>query len=237
MLDRSGSMEANFPLVDHAAEQFIRKLLPADRARIGSFSRQILILPTDFSSDQHELLLVLRRGLQGIGPSPVWTAVDRGISALGRESGRRVVLLFSDGHDDPQPGQVAKALGDVIRRSEVDEVMVYAIGLANAEDAASAWSVHNQIGQIQLGGRRPKLIKPHKGLRQIAEQTGGGYFELTWAQDLGAVFSRVADELHRQYALGFAPATLDGKTHKLEVKVARPGLTVRARRSYVAERR
>jgi hypothetical protein len=44
----------------------------------------------------------------------------------------------------------------------------------------------------------------------------------------------VADELHRQYAMGFSPEKLDGKTHKLEVRVKRPGMTARARRSYVA---
>ena len=45
----------------------------------------------------------------------------------------------------------------------------------------------------------------------------------------------MADELHRQYLLGFAPAKLDGKTHKLEVKLKQPGMTARARKSYVAK--
>ena len=44
----------------------------------------------------------------------------------------------------------------------------------------------------------------------------------------------MADELHRQYAMGFSPEKLDGKTHKLEVRVKRPGMMARARRSYVA---
>jgi Ca-activated chloride channel family protein len=238
MLDRSGSMEENFPLVEQAASRFIRELLPGDRARIGNFSRQILILPPDFTGDQETLLQVLHRDMQEVGPSPVWTAVDRSITALLKESGRRVVLLFSDGHNDPRPGQVYSELRDVIRRSEIDEVMVYAIGLADADSSASSWAVHNRIGQIQIGRPgRTKLIKPDKGLRQIAERTGGGYFELTWQQDLGAVFSRVADELHHQYAMGFQPAALDGRSHKLEVKLKRPDLSVRGRKSYVAERR
>ncbi len=61
MLDRSGSMEENFPLVEQASELFVRKLLPADRARIGNFSRQIVISPHDFTSDQE---LLLRRAAQ-----------------------------------------------------------------------------------------------------------------------------------------------------------------------------
>jgi Ca-activated chloride channel family protein len=76
--------------------------------------------------------------------------------------------------------------------------------------------------------------KPDEGLAKIALETGGGYFELTGTNDLKSTFARVADELHRQYALGFAPPKLDGKTHKLEVRVKKPGMTARARKSYVA---
>ena len=81
-------------------------------------------------------------------------------------------------------------------------------------------------------GRRAD--KPDEGLAKIAALTGGGYFELTSTSDSAATFSRVADELHHQYALGFTPANLDGKMHALEVRVAGDGMSVRARRSYLA---
>jgi Ca-activated chloride channel family protein len=238
MLDRSGSMEDNFALVADAAEQFVKKLLPDDRARIGNFSRQIVITPADFTSDQNTLLEILRRDLQNVGPSPVWTAIDRSITALLKQEGRRVVLVFTDGHDDPRLGQVRTDFKDVVRRAEIDEIMIYAIGLADTEDASSSWMLHNQR-QIQFGTRHrnAKVIKPDPGLKRLADQSGGGYFELTWGHDLGATFSRVADELHRQYWLAFAPARLDGSIHKLEIKAKRPGLTVRGRKSYVAEAR
>jgi VWFA-related protein len=73
-------------------------------------------------------------------------------------------------------------------------------------------------------------------LPAIAEETGGGYFELTRAEDLSATFTRVADELHRQYLIGFEPAKLDGRMHKIEVKVKKPGMKVRARIEYFAAR-
>jgi Ca-activated chloride channel family protein len=232
MLDRSGSMEENFSLVEDASEQFVRKLLPADRARIGNFSRQILISPADFTSDQAELIDVLQHGMQSIGPSPIWTAVDRSITALLNQEGRRVILLFTDGHDAPRPGQVSTDLKDVIRRSEIDEVMVYTIGLADTDYSMSSFLGRGRFGSSQ---GRPHLIKPDGGLRRLADQSGGGYFELGWHDNLGAVFTRVADELHHQYALAFPPGKLDGNMHSLEVKVKRPGLTARARKSYVAE--
>jgi hypothetical protein len=71
-------------------------------------------------------------------------------------------------------------------------------------------------------------------LRKVADETGGGYFELSKTADLAPTFTRVAQELHSQYVLGFAPTQLDGKVHKLAVKMKQPGMTARARRSYLA---
>jgi len=77
--------------------------------------------------------------------------------------------------------------------------------------------------------------KPDPDLKELASVSGGGYFELSAREDLGSTFARVADELHQQYLLGFVPATLDGKTHTLEVRLRRPAMTVRARQSYLAQ--
>src|SRR5207247_2554436 len=71
-------------------------------------------------------------------------------------------------------------------------------------------------------------------VRTIADETGGGYFDLRAGDDLASTFARVVEELRHQYVLGFAPATLDGKRHKLDVKLSSPGLKARARRTYVA---
>ena len=76
--------------------------------------------------------------------------------------------------------------------------------------------------------------QPDRGLRKLADETGGGYFELKKTDELAPTFTRVAQELHSLYALGFTPAMLDGKEHKLEVRVKQAGMTARARRSYIA---
>src|SRR5213075_753189 len=76
--------------------------------------------------------------------------------------------------------------------------------------------------------------KPDSALRKIADETGGGYFELRKTADLGPTFTRVAQELHSQYVLGFEAKQLDGKVHKLAVKMKQTGMTARARKSYVA---
>ncbi|PYQ94880.1 MAG: hypothetical protein DMF97_17775, partial [Acidobacteria bacterium] len=68
LLDRSGSMRANFDLVEEAAEQFVNALVPADQARIGSFANRIQLDPRDFTSDHDELRRILKTELQPEGP-------------------------------------------------------------------------------------------------------------------------------------------------------------------------
>ena len=80
LLDRSGSMRAKFALVEEAAEQFVAAMLPSDKARIGSFSNRIQVDPRDFTSDHDELLKILRTELQEEGPTPLWNAVNVGIT-------------------------------------------------------------------------------------------------------------------------------------------------------------
>ncbi len=75
---------------------------------------------------------------------------------------------------------------------------------------------------------------PDPGLARAAEMTGGGYTEIRFGQALGAAFAQVADELHSQYLLGFAPPKRDGKVHKIDVRVTERGFETRARKNYVA---
>jgi VWFA-related protein len=245
LLDRSGSMRANFVLVEQAAEQFVAAMLPADKARIGSFSDRIQVDPRDFTSNHDELVGILHTQLQEAGPTPLWNAVNVGITALLHQQGRRVVLVYTDGVDNPMNGAVNNSLRDVMRRAEEEDVMVYAIGLAGQNGPAGRGSNRGGgMGRGGLGGRggfggygggRPSTDgKPDGGLPKIAAATGGGYFELTSANDLPATFKRVADELHHQYVLGFTPTLLDGKMHTLKVQLENGGMTARARRSYLA---
>ena len=241
MLDRSGSMRSNFRLVAKAAEQFVTDLLPADKARIGSFSNRIQVDPRDFTSDHNELISILRTELQEAGPTPLWNTVNVGITALLHQQGRRVILVFTDGVDFPM-NSTSSSLKEVMNRAEEEDVMVYAIGLAGRSFGGGRRGGGFGRGGGGgrggygggYGGRRPTVEKPDEGLPKIAAATGGGYFELTSTADLTTTFARVADELHHQYVLGFAPAALDGKMHKLDVRVKRPGMSARARKSYLA---
>jgi Ca-activated chloride channel family protein len=234
LLDRSGSMRANFRLVERAAARFVDALGPDDKARIGSFSNRIQLDPRDFTSNHGELLTILRSELQPEGPTPLWNAIYVGITALLRQQGRRVILVFTDGIDSPEQGGASNSLRNVMKRAEEEDVMVYAIGLAPSGFGRGGAGP----GAIRRRGRGavlpPFVNQPDTGLPTIAAATGGGYFELTSANDLAATFARVADELHHQYALGFTPSSLDGKMHSLDVQVNAAGMKARARKSYLA---
>src|SRR3954471_1906941 len=92
LLDRSGSMKPNLELEERAAEAFVQAMLPGDKARVGSFAKNIQIDPEDFTSDRDTLIKILRTELQNDGRTPLWNAVDRGIDKLLIEQGRRVIL-------------------------------------------------------------------------------------------------------------------------------------------------
>lgn len=230
MLDRSGSMRGNFGLVEAAGVAFVRAMLPADRARIGSFAEKVQIDPETFISDKKELISILRNKLQNEGPTPLWNAVDASISALKDQDSRKVVLAFTDGADNPGNFKLNNlSFIDIMRRAQVADVMVYAVGLESASRPPLGGGGGGLGGGGFGGGSRPD-----PGLPAIAEETGAGYFELRRAQDLAATFARVADELHRQYLIGFVPEKLDDKMHKIEVRVKKPGMKVRARKEYFA---
>ncbi len=210
MLDSSGSMTMNLELLKQAAEQFIIRLLPEDKGRVGYFNDKIAFL-SEFTNDR-DLIIASIRDMQFGNPTRLYDALAFSLDELRDVEGRKVILAFTDGADTASRiGQ-----GEVLRRAREEEVMIYGIGL-----------------EAQMGGMR---TRPDRALRRLAQETGGGYFELDSADDLGPTFTRVAQELHSQYLLGFEPAKADGKVHRIEVRVKRPGLVARGRRTYQAPR-
>jgi Ca-activated chloride channel homolog len=239
MLDKSGSMRTGYGLVRAGAEAFVRRLMAGDKARIGTFSSKIVMEPEEFTSDQEGLIRILRGGDRPEGPTPLWNATNEAVAALVPQQGRRVILLFTDGADNPGNFKTNNlSLMDVMERAQREDIMVYAIGLESRMPPGGGGGMRGGgFGTGGFGGGNAFGIqRPDPGLPTIAGETGGGYFELRNADDLSGTFTRVAEELHRQYALGFEPTKLDGKTHKVEVKVKKPGLKVRARKHYVASK-
>jgi Ca-activated chloride channel family protein len=208
MLDTSGSMTLTIDLLKRAAEQFLIRLLPDDKAKVGAFNDKVQI-SARYTNNRDQLISAVKDLDYGNG-TRLWDAVAMSLDELKGVDGRKVILVFTDGDDTASK----VGLGSMIDRARADEVMVYAIGL-----------------ESQFMNQR---TKPDGGLRKIADETGGGYFELKKTADLAPTFTKVASELHSQYVIGFSPTQLDNRVHKLMVKMKPAGLTARARKSYVA---
>jgi VWFA-related protein len=212
MLDYSASMTSSLDLLRAASEQFLLRMLPQDKGQVGAFSDRIEF-SGEFTNDRDDLISALR-DLQYGNPTRLWDAVDQSIDMLKPVEGRKVVLVFTDGDDT-----YSKAgFGSVLDHAKQNEVMVYAIGLQSQ----------------YFNGQRMVRSQPDRSLRKIAEETGGGYFELKKTDELSPTFTRVAQELHSLYTIGFSPATLDGKEHKLELRMKQAGQVARARKTYIA---
>jgi Ca-activated chloride channel homolog len=207
MLDMSGSMLGRVLTVRDSARRFIDALSARDRARIGTFGVEVAISPL-LTGDKAVLTRVLAEELWPGGFTPLWRATMAAMSSLGSEPGRRVILVLSDGQDSDRSDH-RPGPGDVKRLAVQDAFMVYAIGFEGPGFSSE--------------------------LADVAEETGGGHFELKSDADIANTFARVAEELRHQYLLGFSPTVLDGKTHKVEVRIAGSGFKVRAAKSYVAK--
>jgi Ca-activated chloride channel family protein len=213
MLDTSGSMTLALDLVKRAAEQFLIRLLPDDQGMVGAFNDKIEFHPEGFTGDRDRLVSLLK-DLDFGYPTRLYDAVNQSMAQLKGIPGRKVVLVFTDGDDNASKF----GSGDVTDRGRLEDVMVYSIGLENE----------------YFDGTRKVRSSPDRGLKRLSEETGGGFFLLKKTDELTTTFTRVAQELHSQYVLGYSPQLLDGKVHKLEVRVKKPGMLVRARKSYVA---
>lgn len=273
LLDVSGSMEGNLPLLRAAGAQLFGRLRPDDLARVGSFGNEITI-GASFTRDPKELDAALPESIPPNAPTPLWRAIDQAMDlfrpgsattksdrdgALGAPDGRRedfrkaaardggsrtdggssdaegrpVILVMTDGKDEDAPSfrhrMVSQA--EVIERARREDVMIYGVGMRSR-------SSQPRMPGFGPGGLQAMLTAdlPDPGLARVAEETGGGYTEIRFGQDLGAAFAAVADELHTQYLLGFAPSSHDGKIHKINVRMTQGSQKPRARKSYVAPR-
>jgi VWFA-related protein len=205
LLDTSPSVMAEFDRAQSAVIELAKRLLPDDHATVGVFSHVVTLDPELTSSTS---TLIQRLGASAPFPAgtAIWDALDAGRAAVTMQSGRRVVLIVTDADDN-----CSRLEADIARsRLEREGVAVYGLGVRGRDGLQSG----------ELGA--------------LVRLTGGGYMELRPADSAATVMGRIADELHQQYLLGFTPATLDDKLHRLSVKTTKPGVSVRARGSYLA---
>lgn len=204
LLDMSGSMVPRLLWTRDAAEAAVDEIVGNDRARIGTFGTEIAINP-NLTTNKTLLKRILHEELWPGGGTPLWLGIDAAMTSMKNESGRRIVLIITDGNDSAN-GKIDD--GDIRDRAIQEDFMVYAIAINGHE--------------------------LNSDLRHVAAESGGGYVIVNDDDDLKKTLQQVINELRHQYVLGFSPAALDGKTHRLSVQVTRPGLTARTASGYLA---
>ena len=206
VIDTSDSTAPFLDKIKGAAKAFVEQLRPSDTVRPVYFHGEIKALTTAGTSDRRILSAAIDQ-IQA-GPWRMGTrwydAVDFVFRALQPESTRKAVILFTDGENTWGKATMKSTL----KEAEESDVIVYTV----------------QYGDMP----------PDKYLQQLADKTGGRYFK---AGDINAIrqsFAGVAEELRRQYMVGYYPSERErkGQERKIGVKVNRKGVAVRARKSY-----
>jgi Ca-activated chloride channel family protein len=204
VLDQSSSMALKLRSSRAAALEFLAALKPGDRAAVLTFASNVVGF-TPFSTDR----AAARRALEAArvsGETALYDAAAVALRKLRATSGRRAVVLFTDG-------------GDNRSRMSIDQV----VDLARATEA-SVFTVAQGDAELRV------LLR---GLDRLARETGGRAWFISSIKSLPNVFREVVAELENQYFLTFTPADQRPRTwHRVEVKTKKPGLTVRARKSF-----
>lgn len=256
VLDVSGSMSGEkFRAAQAALDRFMYDLLaPEDEIFLLSFSDRTDLV-SDWTTDRRQL----SRGLQQIRPrggTALYDAVAEAVPmAQGGRHKKKAVVVISDGNDTDSHTAPA-ALQRLIRETEV---LVYAIGIdgAGGSGGYSSGGTWSGPARVQLpfpfpfpggtwGGRQPRTgSRGQSGandavnidvLRAITDDSGGRTEVIRLASDLETTTASIADELSRQYSIGYVPPrTRDGRWHGIEVQVGGGRHQVRARRGYLAQ--
>lgn len=260
MLDTSGSTRFRIEDIQDAAITFVNQLRPDDHVMIVSFDDQVRVL-TAFTGDRNRMREAIRRTRTGDG-TKLYDAVDLVINQeLNRVSGRKAVVLFTDGVDTTSR-RSSYAMN--VRDAEELDALIYPVQYdtyVDVNSGGSTWPGTRRVptspvdilvqilgGMRGGGGRvggpgggggagssRGDYELANRYLRDLAQRTGARHHQADSTSNLSYAFANIAEELRRQYSLGYYPKRppQPGQRRQVKVRVNQPNLAVRARDSYI----
>ena len=221
LLDVSSSMTPNVKDLTRAANAFVGELRPDDRLSAVSFDDWVKVL------FQFTKVSDLRKDIKLRPGNSTWLydAVGYALKHMKRVRGRKAIVLFSDGIDSRD---LASPRGN-LREAEEQDTLIYTV-----QFSASFWSPF--AAQNEKGFHKSIEVADNY-MRDLAQRTGGRRYEVENILDLSKTFGEVADELRRQYSLGYYPKRqlAVGQRRQIKVKVRIPNLVVQARDSYIVD--
>jgi Ca-activated chloride channel homolog len=256
MLDTSPSTQFRLEDIQDAAISFVNQLRTDDKVMVVSFNDDIKIL-SEFTTDRRKLERAIQRARTDDG-TRLYDAVDMVINQqLSRVQGRKAIVLFTDGVDTTS--RRANFDTNVMDAQELD-ALIYPVQYDTSDDMNAGnfpvgrIDVWDQIlGGIFGGGRRGGRSGGGGGypsrrgtarddydlgnryLLELANSTGGREYHADSLQNMTYAFANVAEELRRQYSIGYYPKRppQTGQRRQIRVRARQPNLAVRSRDSYI----
>ena len=263
ILDTSASTHFHLWEIKEAAIAFATQLRPQDRVLVVSFNDQVLLL-TEATNDLKVVSAVIQENANTGDSTRLYDAVNLVVNErLNKIKGRKAIVLFTDGVDT---SSYLATYQSTLREAEELDALIYPIqydtsdylramqsaGSITVVTSSNHWPFRRtSSSQVIYSGTSTGGIPPpgttradyeraDKYLHGLAEKTGGRLYQANDSGQLAQAFSRIAEELRRQYSLGYYPqnysqssAVQNGERRQVKVRVHQPNLAVRARDSYV----
>ncbi len=239
LIDTSPSTEYKIEEIRRAAKAFVGQLKPHDKVLVMEFDGDPQVL-TETTTNRRKIYRGIDKADFGNGTS-LYEAVDFAVNKrLNQIKGRKAIVLFTDGVDTVS----RRASYDTnIRDVEESETIIFSIYyntfLSNQQNGGAIGTPFPTIGSSRNVGRgtsAEEYALGKKYLDELAAYTGGRVFRPARTPGgLTRAFEGIAEELRRQYNVGYHPETEGkiGQRKKIKVRVYRPKLVIRARDSYI----
>ncbi|MGH9879952.1 MAG: VWA domain-containing protein, partial [Pyrinomonadaceae bacterium] len=258
LLDTSASTRFHLSDIKEAAMAFAMQLRPQDRVLVVTFNDEVLLL-TEVTNDANLISAVIQQNAQTGNSTRLYDAVDLVFKErLNKIPGRKAVVLFTDGVDTAS--YLATYQTTLYQAEELD-ALIYPIqydtsdymramqggGTITIVTSNSSWpfpgSRSSQVihsipssGVPPPGSTKADYDRADQYLRALADKTGARLYRANNPAELAHAFAQVAEELRRQYSLGYypqPPAVQSGEQRQIRVRVRQPNLAVKARNSYL----
>ena len=241
VLDTSGSTRLRLDDIQNAAINFVGKLKSSDSVMVMSFDDRINVL-CNATTDRDVITRAIRKTRTG-GGTRLYDAVDEILTKqLKTISGRKAVVLFTDGVDTAS----RRATYDsTMRLAEESEAAIYSVdydtsgfgrGMPGGRGTILGWPFpRTGIPGSTGGGTREDYRQAVAYLKALSDKTGGRFYDGDSLFGIAQAFTWIAEELGRQYSIGYYPSKpgQNGERRQIKVKVTEADLVVKARDSYI----
>jgi VWFA-related protein len=239
LLDTSASTRFELGEIKDAAIAFARQLRPQDRVLVVTFNDEVELL-IEATNDFNRISRVIETEVSSGQSTRLYDAVDLVIrKRLNQIQGRKAIVLFTDGVDTASYGATGRS---TLREVEELDALIYPIQYDTKEyvssrrgrGSISLWPFPAMIfGNPSPGSTDADYRRADQYLHGLADNTGGRLYSANDPAQLARAFTSIAEEIRRQYRLGYYPQNESGERHSIKVSVNRIDVAVRARNTYI----